>query len=383
MASLNTFIQFTDLHLSQDERSQRAFQKLIDEVNDLSPQPGFAIHTGDICLQAGMGELYQKLCEGFEIPLFDGLGNHDLLVGESDPKAQYRKLTGRENYYSFDCGNAHFIVMDSLACWPEEQGWHNVVGEVGEVELKWLQSDLEAAGPDVPIVAFCHIPLFSTYPERRGFDANQVPAWKVTNADEIHEMFTHYSVKAVLAGHFHENENILKDGIEYICTGAVCGSWWDWDRWPHNPDGVPKGYRIATLDNTGSFRSRYKSLGESIDHRMSIMFEPDNRHGRFKTLKVNVFDGSERWDVKCQANDEEWNDMTCLTIGVTADVDDIKGEHPDDLPKLCTHLWEADIDTIRYPSDQTEWKVRATDPHGRIALEIGVYKRISKRRLRV
>ena len=366
MSSSISFIQFTDLHLSHDERSQRAFQTLIDEVNALSPRPGFAIHTGDICLQAGMGDLYRKFCEGFEIPLYDGLGNHDVLVGESGPKVNFRKLTGRDNYYSFESGGAHFIVMDSLACRPHEQGWHNVVGEVGEDELKWLQSDLEAAGPDVPIVAFCHIPLFSTYPERRGFEANRVPAWLVANADEAHELFTRHSVKAVLAGHFHENENILKDGIEYICTGAVCGSWWDWDRLPHNPDGAPMGYRIAALDSVGNFQSLYKSLGKSIDHQMAVMFEPDDRsRGRFRTLKVNVFDGCERWDVKCQANDEGWNDMSYQTTGITADVDDIKGEHPDALPKLCTHSWEEDVDTIRYPLDETVWKVRATDPHGR------------------
>jgi len=358
-----TFIQFTDLHLG-NTGSAEAFQQMIDEINRLEPRPDFVIHTGDICMESrGAPEIYEKLCRSFEIPLYDTLGNHDVLVGEADPKAEWRKLTGRSNYYSFDVGGAHFVVMDGHETRPEESGLKNVIGKIGQEENEWLESDLASVSVGTPIIGFIHIPIVSTYPQRRGVVRRDVPAWEIVNDEEMVDLLGRYQVKAVFSGHFHENEKIIRNGVAFVSTGAVCGSWWDWENWPHNPDGSPKGYRIVTVQaDTGTVSSIYKGLGRSVDEQLFIFPMRQLIEDRYEII-ANVFDGNERWHVEFRVAEGDWLAMEQFTAGIYEDAsfpDGIKGERPDALPKICTHLWRG----FAVGLESEEIEIRARDPEG-------------------
>jgi hypothetical protein len=105
-----TFVHYTDMHLTDGCHPVEGFREFIAEVNGMSPAPAFATGTGDITLQGGAREMYAKAVEAFNVPVYHAMGNHEMLVGQPDPKAAYKTLFG-PTYYSFN------IAVYILSLW--------------------------------------------------------------------------------------------------------------------------------------------------------------------------------------------------------------------------------------------------------------------------
>ncbi|MCZ6678894.1 MAG: metallophosphoesterase, partial [Candidatus Poribacteria bacterium] len=267
-----TFIHYTDMHLADGHQPVEGFREFIAEVNAMAPPPAFAIGTGDITLQGGAGEVYAKEIDAINVPLYHTMGNHEMLVGQPDPKAAYKALFG-PTYYSFNYSGVHFVVMDGHQADPTQEGWKNVIGIVSDRELDWLRADLQQIEAGTPIIGLIHIPLVSTFTERRGLHPLSSPWWEVVNYDEAIDVLAAYNTRLVLQGHMHENERIRYRGIDFITIGAVCGGWW---RDPLNPDGSPRGYRIVSVVG-GEVASRYKSTGFPYDYQLRIEFPEEEK----------------------------------------------------------------------------------------------------------
>ena len=180
----------------------------------------------------------------------------------------FRREFGPE-YYSFDIGMVHFIIMDDVKypCGPEDNldGLHDFcergfdrpdyTGSITERQLTWLKNDLEHVSKDKLIHLHFHIPIHSY------IDQNLVKH-SVANVVELYEIlgckrsddgyfYPEGCERRIVSSHAHTHttENIrpgenfegwstaLDAGnlqgrspgpppFHQVILGAGCGSWW-------------------------------------------------------------------------------------------------------------------------------------------------------------
>ena len=128
---------------------------------------------------------------------FPSLGNHDWDAGISG-WYDYFELAGNERYYDFIQGPVHFFVVDSDSDEPDGRTSSSTQGQ-------WLQAQL-ASSTTVWKIVYFHHPPYSSGSNHGNTSALQWPfqAWGAT---------------AVLAGHDHTYERILKNGFPYFVNG--------------------------------------------------------------------------------------------------------------------------------------------------------------------
>jgi len=256
------FVFITDMHLENGRYGIPKTKASLEEIN--ARRPAFLWAQGDMCLQGHMGTVYQECLAGLKVPVRNGPGNHEMMTQHVDPRDDYQRLFG-PTYYSFDWSNLHCIVLDGNKVIPsiDSKSYKAVHGSVEGSELRWLEADLAAQPKGRPIVVGIHIPIVSTYPERRRESPKDAPYWEVTNAEALTDLFARYGVRLVLQGHMHENERITVKGVEYVESVSLAGSWFKSGAGlERNVDGCPRGYRVVTVDGD-RVAHRYCSSAES------------------------------------------------------------------------------------------------------------------------
>ena len=113
-------------------------------------------------------------------------------------------------FYSFDLGDYHFIALYSHDNLHVDPRWGNsFLSKVSDNQLDWLAEDLEKNRHRAGIVVFTHHPMWYHW----------------TGWMPVHALLKKYPVLAVIAGHFHydQDEGQL-DGIRYVVVGATGGN---------------------------------------------------------------------------------------------------------------------------------------------------------------
>jgi hypothetical protein len=165
----------------------------------------------------------------------------------------------------------HFITLDGNAV-VERRGKNTIDACIDPRQMAWLKADLEAVPKETPIICGVHIPIVSTYIERRGggsfpADFPIAPQFNKSRADELIDLLAQHNVKLVLQGHAHENERTVVRGIEFVTSISLCGCWWrSGDGFERGVDNVPRGYRIISI-REGRVSHRYVSSSESKVNR--------------------------------------------------------------------------------------------------------------------
>lgn len=231
---------------------------LVREVAALD-DPVFLIIQGDV-----IGDdlsLYPRLkrvLAAAGVPVYLVPGNHDLdFDATTDARSfdTFRRVFGPA-YYSFDVGDVHFVVLDSVdypcqaedgepAFCAKESPTYN--GRIDATQLAWLARDLAVVPDDRLIVLNMHIPPVS-------FVDQDKRKHQLDNANALYDVLAGRRVLS-LAGHTHTLE-IHQPGTRYagwteatgaravpfdqIIAGAACGSWWSGD--PAG-DGVPAAWQ--------------------------------------------------------------------------------------------------------------------------------------------
>ena len=135
---------------------------------------------------------------GVENRFFPSLGNHDWYsLRGAQPYLEYFSLPGNERYYEFTRGPVHFYALDSDSREPDG------VGRSSQ-QAAWLQDRLAGSTSAWDIVYFHHAPYSS------GTHGN---------VDWMQWPFAEWGADAVLSGHDHTYERILRDGIVYFVNG--------------------------------------------------------------------------------------------------------------------------------------------------------------------
>jgi len=134
------------------------------------------------------------------------MGNHD--QPETDNMAIWFEWPNEERgaYYSFDYGNAHFVILN-----PYEA---DIVHPDVDPQIIWLGNDLAATTAKHRFV-ICHLPFFPTGPHIGScVDVN------VTFRDEMWQLFEDCNVEAVFVSHEHFYYRLQVGTIPQITTGG-------------------------------------------------------------------------------------------------------------------------------------------------------------------
>jgi 3',5'-cyclic AMP phosphodiesterase CpdA len=208
---------------------RRSYEVLARGVEVLN-QEGVAcvLHTGDLLESRVPPEQYRIQFEQ-AVSVLDKLGkpwhlapgDHDVNPPERVPNSPdrsreqlFRELYGKREprltrtlSHSFNIDGYHFIALNSQEHLHSDPRWGDVfLARLTNEQLAWLESDLEAHSTARGVVVFLHQPLWYNW-----------GGWMA-----VHQLLRRYPVRAVIAGHFHydQDEGVL-DGIRYCVVGAA------------------------------------------------------------------------------------------------------------------------------------------------------------------
>ncbi len=192
----------------------------------LQVQPDLVLHTGDIVYPEASYDLFEtKFFQIYtdllkSVWLAPSMGNHDVTYNNGQsfkdvfvnpPNAT--NPSERELYYSFDYGNAHFVVLNNYFS----------MTTVGSAQYNWLVNDLATSSQFWKFVVF-HEPAYAT-------DSTQQPRDNANIVNRLVPLFEQYNVDVVLSGHWHNYERmypllggqvstIEAGGVVYVVTGG-------------------------------------------------------------------------------------------------------------------------------------------------------------------
>jgi acid phosphatase type 7 len=197
------FLVYGDTRTRHDVHRQ-VIKKILE-----GERPDFALQTGDL-VENGADQALWPIYFDIEHELlrhtafFPALGNH-----ERHDKQFYEFFDMTLPYYSFNWGNAHFVVMDSdvgnVADTPSarQESW--------AAQQKWLEEDLEKNQSAAFRFVAAHHPPMTAVESRQGSNKEMTA---------LMPLFEKYHVTAGLFGHDHNYQHYLKNGIHYVTSGG-------------------------------------------------------------------------------------------------------------------------------------------------------------------
>ena len=349
------FVFMADMHISKRPWGPRKLRASLREINKLDPTPAFLLAQGDICLQKGQGKDYLECLGLLKIPVRNGPGNHEMLLGQRNPRDRFEQLFG-PTYHSFDWGTVHVIVLDGNKV-IRGLGIH---GAVEGSELEWLKADLAAQPQGKPIIVGVHIPIVSTYPARcPELNRDHAPLWELANEKVLTKLFSQHRVRLVLQGHAHENERITVGHVEYVSSISVSGRWWAaGEGFERGVDGCPRGYRIVSVDGT-KITHRYRASCESyVDRQGEFVGLPGGvRAGKETRFLFNCYDAPNGSTAQARIDAGPWQPMSAFGYRSPS--------YPVDRP----HHFRLVTDTTALAPGTHTVEARVTWPDGTVVVE--------------
>lgn len=248
------------------------------------------------------------------MPLYMVCGNHDINYASKNNsnKAETFRSHFGPDYYSFNYGNNHCIVLNNV----DYHGWNKKKDKKGsysggfdEKQIQWLKQDLSYMEDEQRVVLLSHIPLLKDF-----CDSTQLL--------QLFELFASRKDIVAIAGHTHSNINWdfnAKSLWNYAgqfkghAAGASCGAWWVSPMGPDSlpdatcNDGIPAGTFIYTFEQDQFSKDFVAGTNYATQQlRISapyLFVEQDSLSD--KAIYVNVFDGDTHAKVSCQINNGE------------------------------------------------------------------------------
>jgi len=283
--SKHAVLTMADWHLANrnDDLAQFSSGFLSDVNSTISKYQAagvkvYGLTLGDMSWDAYWYEnlyaLPEYLTQMFKIncTIFNTMGNHDndpYSSGDWLAQDKYKNIIG-PNYYSFNLGSVHYIVLDNVE-YLNTGGSQGVIGDrtyndiVTADQMAWLTKDLATLkDKNTPVVIAMHIPLNRN--PTLDVNGNQVNSLSLNNSTALISALTGFTKVHVLSGHTHINYSVENsESIMEHNTAAVCATWW----WTGKSgyagnhtctDGSPGGYGVWDIDGT-TIKWAYKSTG--------------------------------------------------------------------------------------------------------------------------
>lgn len=242
------------------------------------------------------------------IPWYNIIGNHDLnLEAKLDRFSDetFERVYGPA-HYSYDYGKVHFIVLDNVQWYHDEQRKRSSYrGAFGQRQLAFVKADLARVPKDRLVMLMMHIPLTSTG-DRKG----------------LYRLIEKRPYTLSISGHTHWQAHQFIDRGDgwmgrqphhHIVNVTVSGSWWkgakDERGIPHTTmrDGAPNGYSIITFDGAkATFDFKAARFPKSHQLRIHAPVSIAAKDAAQTQVYVNVFAGSEKSTVKLRVDNGKW-----------------------------------------------------------------------------
>ena len=335
-----------DIHLARRTNDRAQFSTFVSDINSY-----IAAHSGEKLYGLTLGDMtwdlywktnnysfreyLQEMGAIRNLLIYQTIGNHDHSMyypGDDKTVKDYTREVS-PNYYSFNVGGVHCVVLDNVECTNsvrttdgkgnpcyERAYTANIVSK----EIQWLQSDLAQVPTTTPLVVTMHIPMY-----------NPDGSFRMGSAisSQFESILSQYQTVHLFTGHTHTVYNNDKSASNHIfehTSGAVCGTWW-WSGYETpgvhiGQDGSPGGYAILNL-NGGDFSWQFKATGSDTDYQ----FRTYDRNCIHLTADKYVSSGSASyksqftsaaglWKTSSSANEvyiNVWNYDTSWTVEVT------------------------------------------------------------------
>ncbi len=276
---------------------QASYGVLQQGVNLLSAQPplNVVIHTGDLIESTlsppAVTALWNQatgILDQLPVNWYISPGDHDVdppvFQQDSHDRSReqlFQQLYGtrvpqvlQHPYYSFDVHGFHFIALYSEQALHADPRFGNIfLAQVYDDQFNWLRQDLIAHRAARGIIVFLHQPLWYHW-----------SGWQ-----RVHELLRHYPVAAVVAGHFHYNQDNGKiDGIPYITVGATGGFTKNGSR----NAGDVQHVSVLTVNSSGGIQLKLLPVSDTLPLGLTPRVDMD----RVQSLDVqlgNFFDFSQ------------------------------------------------------------------------------------------
>ncbi len=321
--------------------------------------PLFGISLGDLVGDdLSLHPSYKQTIGQMGLPWFNVMGNHDMNYDVKEDKYAdegFEKAFGPANY-SFNVGNAHFIVLDDII-YPHPETGKGYQGGLRQDQIDFVANDLKFVPKDKLIVLAYHIPLFQ----------ENEKAFRNEDRKQLFDILSEYPNTLALSAHTHyQQQNFLtaddgwkgsKPYHEYN-VGTTSGDWYS--GLPNEQgiptstmrDGTPKGYAILSIDGN-QYKFDYKVVGKDDSYTIGL-FGPAvvkaKYAGRYNVY-ANFFLGSAKDQVRYRIDNADWIIM-----------DRVEGEDPAYMKELLAYDGANTLVAGRRPSDPVQsahlWKLK-------------------------
>ena len=201
-----TFAQITDLHITTEddpykskERNDKRLRDTLTTIYNLKPLPVAIIASGDL-VDRGEAREYEELkkllADYTQIPIFAGLGNHDLRQPFKDTfkdRSSVLRYEADPNgfiQYEIDFGDLRLVMVDTL-----DEGHDN--GAFCAKRANWLNKTLKRNSRVPTMVALHHPPVPSGI---YWMDAREKQDWIARLAGVMKDK---KQVRTMMCGHLH------------------------------------------------------------------------------------------------------------------------------------------------------------------------------------
>ncbi|WP_321335192.1 calcineurin-like phosphoesterase family protein [uncultured Bacteroides sp.] len=292
----HVFIAQADVQLTSKEElgTYRSVLKDCRELLDnYSGCDVFGLDCGDIVGDTpALYPDYIKASATLNIPIYRAIGNHDMNYYGRSFETSYKTFEHYfgPTYYSFNKGQAHYIVINNNFYIGRDYFY---MGYVDEKILSWLEEDLSYVPKGTLVFLAMHIPS-RLQDKQESFQYNySMIADQTVNAEALHALLKPY-VAHIISGHMHYNLNLnYSDSLMEHNTAAVCGTWW---RAEVCLDGTPRGYGVYEI--TGNkVKWYYKSAGFPKGDQFRA-YMPGSSDEYPNDIIVNVWNWDKQWKVE-------------------------------------------------------------------------------------
>ncbi len=415
----HTVIFAADTHLAR-RNSDRAFFKkgliasLNNEVERAGSTPIYSVILGDLTWDVFWTQNDYNLVDFMEdmkhfkypMALWPVIGNHD--HDPSIPAGADTDFTAADpwrrfvcpNYYSFNLGQVHYVVLDDIYYlnidYGDETysegvvGSRNYRGNITNDQMQWLRKDLAMVDYSTPVVVCLHIPAWS-------INSNFSYSPRLDNTGTLCSLLNKYTEAHIVSGHNHCNYTARPTGYSHVTEhniAATCGSLWQSAIFTGRHichDGSPAGYMRWTItgDNLqwyfkpiheGDRQMRLYDMNTVRDYylnsaTMHNILHDDPSRVNFGTIgnnvvMVNVFSYAPGWQVAIYEGDNQlpcervYTEDPFHTLAYDVACYSIYGNYSTYYTtSLNTHMFKAQATTGTLPI-----VVRAVDTFGNIYL---------------
>lgn len=396
-----TLLVLGDIHLANKQKDRAQFSEFVTDINSY-----VSSHSSDRIYGVTLGDMtwdlywYSKsycfaeyLADANKISnlvAYHTIGNHDhdmAAAGDFDTILKYKEAIAPD-YYSFNIGDLHYVVLDNIYCTNDGSGTsasRTYTCKVTDEQIDWLKKDLSYVSTSAPLVVVMHATMTNMSAAERNKLLGALSGFK-----KIH----------FLTGHTHKVANNHTDNWIDHNSGAVCATWW-WTGYlvpgiHIGQDGAPGGYQIFSVSGS-DLKWQYKPTGKSVDvqfrtyDRNRILLSsaacipdaPDENKAAFDKVAgiwttqstanevyLNVWNYSPDWKIEVTENGKP------LTVNKVSGVADplhvltycvprmAETASPTFATTACPHMWKV---TAGGPS--TTLDIKVTDSFGNVYTE--------------